>query len=95
MKRLSKSLTILLIVLTVSVISCTTTPTVTKLEIPPFPLAMPERPVLDLVPNETLEAIKILTDNLNKLINYVEKIELYSEIKDRYVENVFQLITDY
>jgi hypothetical protein len=90
MKRLLKSLTSLLIVL-ISV-SCATTPVVTKLEIPPFPLAMPERPVLDLVPNETSAAIKALTDNLSKLINYSEKLELYSEYKNRYVESIVKLI---
>ena len=92
MKRLSKSLTILLIVLTVSVISCTTTPAVTKLEIPPFPLEMPERPVLMEIPPDTSGAIEALTQNLGVLINYSEKLESFSKYQQEYLRTIERLI---
>lgn len=92
MKRLSKSLTILLIVLTVSVISCTTTPAVTKLEIPPFPLEMPERPVLMEIPPDTSGAIEALTQNLGVLINYSEKLESFSKYQQDYLRTIERLI---
>lgn len=92
MKRLSKSLTILLIVLTVSVISCTTTPAVTKLEIPPFPLAMPERPVLMEIPPDTSGAIEALAQNLGALINYSEKLESFSKYQQEYLRTIERLI---
>jgi len=73
-------------------VSCVTTPVVTKLEIPLFPLEIPERPILVEIPSDTSGAIEALTKNMGLLINYNEKLELYAEYKDKYIESVFKIL---
>jgi len=69
-------------------VSCATIPTATKLEIPPFPLEIPERPVLVEIPLDTSKAIEVLTKNMGLLINYSEKLETYAKSQENYINRV-------
>lgn len=58
-----------------------------KIDIPKFPIERPERPMLLPVPkDDTVESIKTLTINMNRLVTHIERLEMYDDLKDAYWE---------
>lgn len=63
-----------------------------QFNVPAFPM-MPERPVLEPIPPDTIGALKALTTNMSRLINDRELLEIYDEKKDAYYRSVIDIIT--
>jgi hypothetical protein len=65
--------------------ACQTTPVPQRIEIPPYPVPRPERPVLEEIPtNDIVAMTKAFTINMTKLTKHIEKLELYDQLKDKY-----------
>jgi hypothetical protein len=54
---------------------------------------MPERPVLETIPPDTIGALKALTTNMSRLIHDRELLEVYDEKKEAYYRSVIDIIT--
>lgn len=77
------------IVLCLILTACQTTPVPQKIEIPPYPIAPPARPVLATIPtHDVLEMTQAFTININRLIMHIEKWEMYNQLKELYIESI-------
>lgn len=78
---------ILLIVL----IGCRATETLT-IDIPPLEHTY-TRPVLEPIGNDTVSALKSLTNNMGLLSEYAENLEIFIRIQNEYYTNIISIIT--
>jgi hypothetical protein len=93
MKTFWKLLRTLLIYSTIVLaVSCTTTPSLDPIRVPAFTAPAPQRPILEDIPQDASGAIRSLTRNLSALVAYIEKIELYDEIKTAYYKQVIKVL---
>ena len=72
-------------ILSLGLTACQTTPASQKIDIPPYPIAPPARPVLEEIPtHDILEMTKAFTVNMGRLTTHIEKWELYDQLKEAY-----------
>jgi ABC-type uncharacterized transport system auxiliary subunit len=90
MKKLLKLLMILFLALTLS--SCETLHEAEPIEVPDYSVAVPERPELAEIPNDTSGAIKALTNNMRALVFHIEKLEVYITNQEIYYKSVIDII---
>jgi hypothetical protein len=78
--------------LSISLTSCQTTEQET-IDIPPFEVVQPSRPLLVIVPKDTTGAIKSLTENMSLLAEYAEKLEVFVKYQSNYYTSILEIIS--
>ncbi len=82
-------LLISLIISLLILIGCQTAE-VSKIEIQPFSAPIPSRPILESIPDESIETIKALTINMSLLISWGKRLESFIERQTEYYETVLE-----
>lgn len=79
-------------ILLIALTSCETIEK-TPIEVPPFSVAQPKRPTLEVIPQDTSGAIKALTVNLSRLVAHADNLEVYISFMKGYYETVINIVT--
>jgi len=84
-----------MIVLTIGILtSCVTTPSNEKISIPEVTMALPERPVLQVIPTDLNSAIVVYSLNLVALKGYSERLEVYIDYLTKNRNDIIDILTE-